>query len=63
MTFLDDDRPKKPAGAKPGESLADLSIEELRALIDLYRAEIKRLETDVAAKEIGRKAADSVFRS
>ncbi len=61
--FLDDDRPKKPAKAQPGENLADLSIEELRVRIDIYRGEITRLENEVEAKEKSRTAADSFFRS
>ena len=62
MTFLDDDRPKKRAAAQPGEILADLSIEELKARIALYREEIERLEAEIAAKEKHMKAAESFFR-
>lgn len=63
MTFLDDDRPKKPAAAQPGEALADLSIAELHARIELYRAEIARLEQEIQAKEKSRSAAEGFFRS
>jgi len=62
MAFLDDDLPKKRASAAPGEILADLSIEELRARIALYREEIQRLETEIAAKEKHLRAAESFFR-
>jgi uncharacterized small protein (DUF1192 family) len=62
MAFLDDDRPRKPATAQPGENLADLSVEELRARIALYRSEIERLEREVEAKEKHLKAASSIFR-
>ena len=62
MTLLDDDRPKKPTAAQPGESLADLSVAELKARIAIYRDEIERLERDIAAKEAHMKAADSFFR-
>ena len=62
MTFLEDDRPRKPPSAQPGEMLADLSVEELKARIEIYRAEIERLEGDIEAKEKHRKAADSIFR-
>lgn len=62
MTFLDDDRPKKKATAQPGENLADLSVEELKERIVLYRDEIERLERDIAAKEKHLKAAESFFR-
>jgi uncharacterized small protein (DUF1192 family) len=62
MTFLEDDRPKKKAGAQPGEILAELSIEELKARIALYVDEIKRLEAEIMAKEKHMKAAESFFR-
>lgn len=62
MTFLDDDRPKKPATARPGELLDDLSIAELKERIVLYRAEIERLEREIEAKERHKQAADSFFR-
>ena len=62
MTLFEDDRPKKPATARPGENLADLSIEELRARIDLYRGEIDRVAQEIEVKEKSRKAADSFFR-
>ena len=63
MSIFDEDRPRKPVSAQPGESLATLSVEELRARIEIYRAEIGRIEQDIAAKEASRKAADAVFRS
>ena len=62
MTFLDDDRPKKRPTAQPGEILADLSIDELKARIEIYRGEIERLEREIAAKETHMKAAESFFR-
>ena len=61
MTFLDD-RPKKPPAAQPGENLADLSVDELKERIGIYRAEIERLEREIAAKEKHMKAAESFFR-
>ena len=62
MTFLDDDRPKKRATAQPGEILAELSIEELKARITRYQDEIKRLEAEITAKEQHLKNAESFFR-
>jgi uncharacterized small protein (DUF1192 family) len=62
MTFFEDDRPKKPTTPRPGENLADLSIEELKGRIELYRGEIERLAKEVQAKETSRQAADSFFR-
>lgn len=63
MSIFDEDRPKKPPAALPGELLDTLSIEDLRARIEIYRAEIARLERDLETKEKSRKAADSFFRS
>ena len=62
MTFLDDNEPRPKPTAHPGESLADLSIEELKERIALYRAEVERLEAEIAAKEKHLKAADSFFK-
>jgi uncharacterized small protein (DUF1192 family) len=62
MTFLDDDRPKKPPTAQPGELLADLSVDELKKRIEIYRGEIERLEGEIAAKEKHMKAAEAFFR-
>ena len=62
MSFIDDDRPKKLPAAQPGENLADLSVDELKGRIEIYRAEIERVERDIEAKERHRNAADSFFR-
>jgi len=62
MSFLDDDRPKKKPGPQPGEILADLSVDELKARIAVYGEEIKRLEAEIAAKEKHMQAAQSFFR-
>ncbi len=62
MTILDDDQPTKRPSAHPGENLDDLSVEELRNRVELYRQEIERLEREVVAKEKHLKAADSLFR-
>jgi uncharacterized small protein (DUF1192 family) len=62
MSFLEDDRPKKPPSVQPGENLAELSVDELKARIEIYRGEIERLTRDIEAKEKHRQAADSFFR-
>ena len=62
MSFLDDDRPRKPAKPEPGEVLADLSVDELKARIALYQDEISRLTREIEAKEKHLKAADAFFR-
>ena len=62
MAISDDDRPGKKPAPQPGENLYDLSVDELRERIDLYRAEIDRLTREIEGKEKSRKAADSFFR-
>ena len=62
MSFLDDNEPRPRPTAHPGEPLADLSVDELKARIVLYREEIERLEREIDAKEKHKKAADSFFK-
>ncbi|QCI69050.1 DUF1192 domain-containing protein [Phreatobacter stygius] len=54
-------RPKPPAH-EVGSDLATLSIHELAERVDLLKAEIRRLETAIAAKTSSKSAADSVFK-
>jgi uncharacterized small protein (DUF1192 family) len=62
MTFLDDE-PKKPARPHEiGQDLALLSAGELSARITLLRAEIERLEAELAAKGATKTAAEALFR-
>ena len=60
--MLEDDRPRKPPAAQVGENLADLSLDELAARIELYRGEIERLTHEIEAKQKSRNAADTFFR-
>ncbi|WP_105400212.1 DUF1192 domain-containing protein [Neorhizobium sp. T7_12] len=63
MSFIDDERPKKPTTHELGSDLSMLSVDELESRIDLLRQEIARLEAEKEAKTAGRRAADSLFRS
>jgi uncharacterized small protein (DUF1192 family) len=63
MSIFDDDRPKKPSVHEIGSDLSLLSADEFRTRIALMREEITRLETEIATKESGRKAAENLFRS
>lgn len=54
-------RPKPPEHVV-GQDLSALSVHELQERIQLLRAEIARLEADMAAKQSSRSAAESVFR-
>ena len=62
MSFLDDNEPRPKPKAHPGENLADISIDELKARIAVYRDEIGRLEREIETKEKHMKAADAFFR-
>jgi len=46
-----------------GQDLSLLSIEELEKRITLLEQEIGRIKMDISAKQISRKAAESIFRS
>ncbi len=63
MSFMDDDRPKKPVSHEIGCELEALSADELDRRIALLRQEIVRLEEVKQKKAAGRRAADSFFRS
>lgn len=63
MSFLDDERPKKPKTHELGCDLSMLSIDELESRIDLLRQEITRIEAEKETKAAGRRAADNLFRS
>jgi uncharacterized small protein (DUF1192 family) len=63
MSFLDDNGPKPRPKAHPGEDLADISVDELKERVQLYRMEIERLEREIEAKEKHLKAAGSLFRT
>ncbi len=62
MSILDDNEPRPRPTAHPGESLADLSVHELKERVQLYRMEIERLEREIEAKEKHLRAAGSLFR-
>ena len=56
-----DDEAKAPDGYAIGEELYGLSLHELEARITAYRAEIARLEAELAKKRGERSAADALF--
>ena len=63
MSFIDDDRPQKKVAHEIGADLSTLSVDDLRARVELLRAEIVRLEAEAASKTSTRSAAESLFRS
>ena len=58
----EDDRPKKKIAHEIGQDLTLLSVEELRARVQLLNDEIIRLEADIKHKQASRSAADEVFK-
>ncbi|MBX4957884.1 DUF1192 domain-containing protein [Rhizobium lentis] len=63
MSFIDDDRPQKKPTHELGADLSMLSVDELKARVEMLKAEIVRLEAEAARKASGRQAAESFFRS
>jgi uncharacterized small protein (DUF1192 family) len=62
MSLFEDDRPKKKTGHEIGCDLSLLSVDELKSRIGLLKAEVERLEVEVAAKSTSRNAAEGLFR-
>jgi len=63
MAAIDeDDRPKKKITHEMGQDLSLLSVKELGERIEIMRAEIARLEADIAKKNATRSAADQFFK-
>lgn len=60
---LFDDEPSKPKRVHEiGQDLSLLSVDELRERIGQLRAEIERLDGELAAKGSTRQAAEALFR-
>lgn len=62
MAFLDDEPRKKPKPHEIGQDLALLSVGELSERIAILRAEIARIEAELAAKGSTKSAAEALFR-
>ena len=60
---MDWDEPKPKPKAEIGEPLATLSIGELEARIVLLKAEIVRVEAEIAKKRAQQDAASKLFKS
>lgn len=63
MSFIDDDRPQKKVAHEIGTDLSMLSVDELKARVELLKAEIGRIEAEAARKTSDRAAAEKLFRS
>jgi len=63
MSLMDDDRPQKKTAHEIGSDLSLLSVDELKARVELLKTEIARLEAEATKKASDRIAAESLFRS
>lgn len=62
MSVFGDDLPQsKTSTPSPGEDLYGLSVAELGDRIELYQAEIVRLEAERVKKQAEAKAAHAIF--
>jgi uncharacterized small protein (DUF1192 family) len=59
---LDDLVPKKPKAYELGQDLGKLSVGELKALIQMLKAEVDRVEAAMATKQSSLSDADAVFK-
>lgn len=62
MSLFEDDKPKKKSSHEIGSDLSMLSVDELRLRVGILKAEIERLEVEIAAKSSSRNAAEGLFR-
>ncbi len=62
MAIFDDEPAGKSRPHEIGQDLGKLSVDELRARIDMLRGEIARIEAAVEAKGSTRSAAEALFR-
>lgn len=58
----DDDKPKKKVAHEIGQDLTLLSVGELTERVALLKAEIARLEANMAGKQASKSAADLFFK-
>lgn len=60
--MFDEDLPrKKPEGTFP-RNLENMSVHELEEYIQALKAEIERVESDIAKKRASQEAASSIFK-
>lgn len=62
MAIFDDESIRKTPVHEIGQDLSLLSVGELGDRIEALRAEIARLEADIAGKSSTRSAAEALFR-
>ena len=60
---MEEEEVRKKPSYELGQDLSLMSAEELHATIDALRAEIVRLEADLASKSASRNAAEAFFKN
>ncbi|GAB4359975.1 MAG: DUF1192 domain-containing protein [Oricola sp.] len=59
---MDEELPKKTRAFEIGQDLSLMSADELRAAVEMLRAEIARIEAMISSKSASRDAAEAFFR-
>jgi len=62
MALFDDEPKKKPKVHEIGQDISLLSVGDLNERIAALRAEIDRLEAELASKSVTKSAAEALFR-
>ena len=62
MALFDDEPKKKPKVHEIGQDISLLSVGELNERIAALRAEMERLEAELASKSVTKSAAEALFR-
>lgn len=60
--MFDEDLPKKKPGSEFPRNLENMSVSDLEEYITDLKAEIDRVEKDIAKKKASRDAAASIFK-
>lgn len=59
---MDEEQPKGKPAYQIGQDISLMSTQELQETIDIMKAEIARLEVEVASKSASRNAAEAFFK-
>ncbi|MCB1971694.1 MAG: DUF1192 domain-containing protein [Geminicoccaceae bacterium] len=60
--MFDDDEPRRKPATELGQSLATHSVDELEAYVRALKAEIVRVQAEIAKRSDVRSAAEALFR-
>ena len=60
--MMEDEEPRPKPSAGPGRDLRSLSVADLEAYIAQLKAEIQRVESEIAKRHDVRSAAEALFK-